>query len=44
MDEFCEGVWEEYADAFGTEELRPIRFPSDIRRDIINRIKRGIGR
>ena len=44
MDEFCEGVWEEYADAFGTEELRPIRFPGDVRRDIINRIKRGIGR
>lgn len=39
MYSFCEGPWQEYVDAFGTEELVPIKFPEDKKKVIINTIK-----
>lgn len=39
MSSFCEGPWQEYAEAFGTDELVPIKFPEDKKESIINTIK-----
>ena len=39
MSAFCEGPWQEYVEAFGTEELVPIKFPEDKKEIIINTIK-----
>lgn len=39
MSSFCEGPWQEYVEAFGTEELIPIKFPEDKKKIIINTIK-----
>lgn len=38
MNEFCEGIWCEYAEAFGTEELNPIIFPIEKKKLILAQI------
>ena len=42
MNQFCEGVWEEYEAAFGTSELTPIKFPSNSREHLIKSIEASI--
>lgn len=39
MNDFCEGVWSEYAEAFGANELKPIKFPSTIKEKALESIK-----
>lgn len=39
MNEFCEGVWCEYVDAFGTNELNPIVFSSEKKDMLITKIR-----
>lgn len=40
MNEFCEGVWFEYVDAFGEEEFKPIIFPKEHKEAILSSIKK----
>lgn len=42
MNQFCEGVWEEYESVFGSQELLPVKFPADKRDSLINAIKLSI--
>lgn len=38
MSKVCEGVWSEYAEAFGTDELQPIALPAHQKDIILNRL------
>lgn len=40
MDELCEGVWCEYAETFGMDELTPILLPQSVKEKIISRLKK----
>lgn len=42
MNMFCEGVWCEYAEAFGVDELIPIVFPVEKKEKIITQIKQWL--
>lgn len=38
MSPVCEGVWLEYADTFGTDELSPIKLPEKYKNTILNKL------
>ena len=40
MNEFCEGPWSEYVEAFGDKELQPISFPKQSKDKILLNIKK----
>ena len=39
MNEFCEGVWCEYVDVFGADELNPVVFSSEKKDMLITKIR-----
>ena len=40
MTEFCEGVWSEYAEAFGMNELKPIKLPIATKKKITQLVQK----